>query len=85
MFRRLWKKAADALRAAEETVIVGYSLPPADAAVWTLLLTACVPARTTIVNPSASVIDRYARLLRLPTVPPPTTLDQWLRAHPVSN
>jgi hypothetical protein len=85
VFRGLWKKAADALRASEEIVIVGYSLPAADAAAWTLLLTSCVATRITVVDPSPSVVSRYGQLLRLATLPPPTTFDQWLRAHPVSS
>jgi hypothetical protein len=63
VFVRIWKMAAEALRSANRVVIVGYSLPPADSAAWTLLLANCDAARTTVVNPDASVMRRYRRLL----------------------
>ena len=64
-FSRLWKMAAGMLRSAEEITIIGYSLPPADNAAWTLLHTTCDPERTMIVNPDKSILrNRYGRLLK---------------------
>ena len=65
VFNRLWKMASDALRNADEVTIIGYSLPPADSAAWTLLHTSCDRKHTTVVNPSKSVLrNRYGRLLK---------------------
>ena len=86
VFIRIWKMAAEALRAAHSIVIIGYSLPPADAAAWTLLLTNCDSSRTTVVNPDRSAMDRYRRLLfqRLPKMSnwaPPQYFRDWVLAQ----
>jgi len=83
VFVRMWKMAAEALRSANRVVIVGYSLPPADSAAWTLLLANCDAARTTVVNPDASVMRRYRRLLSkdLPKMSdwfPPQNFGDWV-------
>jgi hypothetical protein len=86
VFIRIWRLAAEALRSADRVAIIGYSLPPADSAAWTLLLTNCDAARTTVVNPDPSVMDRYRRLLiqRLPkwaNWPPPQNFADWIAAQ----
>jgi hypothetical protein len=86
VFIRMWRMAAEALRSANRVVIIGYSLPPADSAAWTLLLANCDAARTTVVNPDPSVMNRYRRLLmqRLPKMSvwtPPQYFAEWVVAQ----
>lgn len=78
VFSQIWKMAGEALRKASKIVIIGYSLPPADSAAMTLLLSNCEPNKVEVVNRSASVLERYRRLLKLPVLPPKRTLSQWL-------
>jgi len=64
VFNRLWRMAADALKCATKVVVIGYSLPSADSAAWTLLQTCCDRGRTDVVNPSKSVLmNQYGWLL----------------------
>lgn len=79
IFYRVWKMASKAIRDAEQVMIIGYSLPPADSAAWTLLHTNCERGRTTIVNPDKSVLNgRYGSLLKTPAFTPAMNLGQWL-------
>ncbi len=78
VFLQIWQIAGEALRKADKIVIIGYSLPPADSAAMTLLLSNCEPNKIEVVNPSANVLDRYRRLLKLPVLRPKRTLSQWL-------
>jgi len=79
VFNRLWRMASNALKDAEEVVVIGYSLPPADSAAWTLLHTNCTQGQTTIVNPSKSVLmNRYGNLLKLPAFTPAMNFGTWL-------
>lgn len=78
VFSQLWKMASEVLRQADETIIVGYSLPPADSAAMTLFLSNCDRKKMTVVNPDASTMDRYRRLFRLPILRPRQILEQWL-------
>lgn len=65
VFNKLWGMAASSLRNASEVVIIGYSLPPADSAAWTLIHTACDRQKTLVVNPSKSVLqNRYWPFLK---------------------
>ena len=74
--------ALDALRNAEEVTIIGYSLPPADSAAWTLLHTGCDRERTVVVNPSkADLMNRYSDLLKLPGFAPAMDLGAWLNTR----
>lgn len=86
VFIKMWRLAAEALRAADKVVIIGYSLPAADSAAWTLLLTNCNIERTTVVNPDASVMRRYRRLFmqqtpKMYTWSPPLYFADWIRAQ----
>jgi hypothetical protein len=79
IFNRLWRMALDSLRNADEVTIIGYSLPPADSAAWTLLHTGCERGRTIVVNPSkADLMNRYSNLLKLSTFAQPMDLGAWL-------
>lgn len=62
-FTDLWKKAAESLRNAEQIFIIGYSLPSADSAALTLLLTNCDRKKVRIVNPDQRTRHRLRRLL----------------------
>ena len=79
IFNRLWKRAAKALKVAEEVVVIGHSIPSADSAAWTLLQTCCDGARTKVVNPSKSVLmNRYGWLLHLPNFAEAMDFGAWL-------
>jgi hypothetical protein len=86
VFIKMWRLAAEALRSANRVVIIGYSLPPADSAAWTLLLTNCDAARTAVVNPDPSVMERYRRLLiqrppKMSVWTPPQSFGDWIAAQ----
>jgi hypothetical protein len=57
---QLWRRAAQALRGAERVFVVGYSLPTADSAALTLLLTNLDRGIGRIVNPDAATKMRLA-------------------------
>jgi len=82
IFSRLWKDALDALKSADKVIIVGYSLPSADSAAWTLLHTGCERGKVDVVNPSRSVLmNQYANLLTIPMVARPMKMGEWLDSH----
>jgi hypothetical protein len=79
IFNRLWRMALEALRNAEDVTIIGYSLPPADSAAWTLLHTGCERGRTVVVNPSkADLMNGFSDLLEIPSFITPMDLGGWL-------
>ncbi len=78
VFIGLWKKAAEALREAEHTYIIGYSLPKADVASLTLLLTTLRRGTVTVVNPTRRDVARLSRLFSGNMFGEPLTLRQWL-------
>jgi len=79
IFPRVWALASEALRRADEVTVIGYSLPAADSAAWTLLHTSCERGRTTVVNPSKSVImSRYAHLVTVATFAKAIDFGTWL-------
>jgi hypothetical protein len=79
IFSQIWKDALHALQNADEVTIIGYSLPDADSAAWTLLHTGCARGQTVIVNPSKSVLtNNYAALLNIPILAKPMTMGEWL-------
>lgn len=80
VFVGIWRAASEALRAAEQVAIIGYSLPPADSAAWTLLLTSCDDRKTTVVNPDRAVMSRYRIVLKLPVLRPAQDFATWLRS-----
>jgi hypothetical protein len=59
----LWRKAAEALRAANRIYVVGYSLPPADSAALTFLVTNSDRKKVTIVNNDKATCIRLRQLL----------------------
>ena len=82
-FVALWQKAAQVLREAERTFIIGYSLPKADAAALTLLLTSVRRGSVTVVNPTGKDVMRLGRLFCGGPLGGAVTLEQWLAAgHP---
>jgi len=60
----LWRQAAEALRSADRVFVVGYSLPGADSAALTLLLTNLRRGVGRIVNPDGGTKMRLAQLLQ---------------------
>jgi hypothetical protein len=79
---RLWKRAAEVLRSAQEVYVVGYSLPKADSAALTLLITNCDPSRTRIVNQSVSDNHRLRRLLSAEIIGPAIRFEEWVKELP---
>jgi hypothetical protein len=63
-FPDLWRKAAQALRHAERTYLVGYSLPKADVAALTLFLTNCSRGSVRVINPNRGAKMRLGSLLQ---------------------
>jgi hypothetical protein len=64
VFPDLWRKAAQVLREAERTYVVGYSLPKADTAALTLFLTNCNRGRACVINPNGGVKMRLGSLFQ---------------------
>jgi hypothetical protein len=64
VFPDLWRKAAQALRQAERTYIVGYSLPRADVAALTLFLTNCKRGTVYVINPDGGAKLRLGSLFQ---------------------
>ena len=81
VFADLWRQAADALKAAEGVTVIGYSLPGADVAAWTLLKTTCDGARVQIVNSCSDANERLRRMLGAAPGPPLSFAD-WLAKTP---
>lgn len=78
VFIKLWQQAAQALREAEHTFIIGYSLPKADVAALTLLLTTLHRGTVTVVNPTGRVVVRLGRLFGANLFAKALTIEQWL-------
>jgi hypothetical protein len=80
----LWQSAAQALRIADEVVVIGYSLPPADSAVLTLLMTNCRGTKVKVVNPDTAVSFRIRQLLSSvqEKFRDPESLETWLDSVP---
>jgi hypothetical protein len=79
IFSRLWKGALNALKRADRVTIIGYSLPSADSAAWTLLHTGCERGQVDVVNPSRSVLmNHYANLFKIPMMARPMKMGEWL-------
>ena len=80
---KAWHLAAEALRKAEDVTIIGYSLPEADSAARTLLLTSCNPEKVRVVNKDREAVRRLWRLFR-PSTPhdEPKSFEQWLDEVP---
>lgn len=72
----LWRAASTALTTAEEVVVIGYSLPKADVAAQTLLLSVPKSAPFTVVNPSGK--GHYEEVLGRGVVERKQTLETWL-------
>jgi hypothetical protein len=64
VFPNLWRMAAHALRQAERTYVIGYSLPRADVAALTLFVTNCNQGATCVVNPDGGVKIRLGSLFQ---------------------
>lgn len=80
---KVWRLAAEALRKAEDITIIGYSLPEADIAARTLLLTNCDPEKLTIVNKDREAVRRLWRLFKPFTLhEEPKLFQQWLDEVP---
>jgi hypothetical protein len=80
VFVELWQKAAETLRKADHTYIIGYSLPKADAAVLTLLLTNTRRGSVTVVNSDKHAVMRLGRLFSSNPFGRALTLEEWLQA-----
>ncbi len=63
LVRGQWLILGKRLRDAERMICVGYSLPPTDSLVHSLLATTCIDREVVIVNSSAKAPEHYAGLL----------------------
>jgi len=82
IFVWLWKAAAEALRKADEIVVIGYSLPKADSAALTLFLTNSDRAKVRIVNSDPDDNYRLRQLLSNDPLSPPQCFEDWLGKAP---
>lgn len=78
VFVKLWQKAAEVLRDAEHAYILGYSLPKADVAALTLLLTTLHEGQVSVVNPNRHSMMRLGRLFGANPFAKALTLEEWL-------
>lgn len=78
VFTKLWRTAAKALREAERVFVIGYSLPPADSAAVTLLVTNCERAKVRVINPSVPDSHRLRALLSTEVPLDPVSFEEWL-------
>ena len=75
----VWRQAFEALRCAEEIVVIGYSLPAADSAASVLLADGAAGKPLTLVDPNcAELCIRYERLVAGSSVSPVERLEQFL-------
>jgi len=82
---KVWRLAAEALRKAEGITVIGYSLPEADSAAGTLLLTNCDPEKLTVVNTDPEAVRRLWSLFKPFTMEgEPKSFEQWLDEVPGS-
>jgi hypothetical protein len=72
----LWRAASAALATAGEVVVIGYSLPKADVAAQTLLLSVPESVPFTVVNPSGK--GHYEDVLGRGVIERKQTLEDWL-------
>lgn len=77
---KLWIMAAEVLRSAREVFVIGYSLPKADSAAMTLLLTNSNRNAVRIVNQNTTANHRLRRLLSGQRIGPCTRFEDWVQA-----
>ena len=78
-WKQIWTRAGEALRAADELIVCGYSLPESDTAIRALLLaSASSPFAITVVDPCLEVADRWESLLSRPVRHHAATVEDWL-------
>jgi hypothetical protein len=66
ILKKFWKLAAAALTTADELVLMGFSLPPTDLLVTSMLATALPRScKITPVNPDPGVVDRLVAALQI--------------------
>lgn len=87
LFSSLWRQAAEALARADEVTIIGYSLPAADSAALTLLITTCDQFKVRVVNHNPGTNMRLLQLLARKSgkhwlARPPISFEDWLRGVP---
>lgn len=75
----LWRAASAALTTAEGVVVIGYSMPKADVAAQTLLLSVPKSAPFTVVNPSGK--GHYEDVLGRGITERKQTLEAWLTSR----
>jgi hypothetical protein len=83
VFEKLWRLAGEALRVAEEVTVIGYSLPAADSAALSLLVTNCTRSRIRVINSNWAVTQRLRRLLSSElTIADVVSFEEWLASSP---
>lgn len=85
-----WVRALDMVRAADQIIVIGFSLPPTDLRPRILLQLAKLnrqqPPLFHIVDPEAMALcDRFHKLTGIDAEPFDGTLTQWLQQRPSSN
>jgi hypothetical protein len=80
VFISLWQRAAEELRKADHTFMIGYSLPRADSAALTLLLTNQRRGKMTVVNPSGGTEMRLGSLFGANPFAQTLRFEDWVDA-----
>lgn len=75
---RLWQEASAALRNASAIYIIGYSLPRADSAALTLLITSCERNKVTIINRNKQAYWRLRKLLSKQVIGSPADFQSFV-------
>jgi hypothetical protein len=78
----IWKQAINAIISANEIVIIGYSLPPADSASQLLLATSVRisnASKITVIDPCGDVHDKYKNVFQQDIQEEHVTFDNWMK------
>ena len=78
----IWKQAVNAIISANEIIIIGYSLPPADSASKQLLATSVRNSnvsRITVIDPCGDVHDKYKKFFQSDIQEESVTFDNWMK------
>ena len=78
----IWERAFQALQQANELIIIGYSLPEADAAAKIFLASAIRKSKMpsiTVVDPCGSVFDKFSALFGKEIVKKKMPFEEWVK------
>jgi hypothetical protein len=80
----IWKQSIEALRQSNELIIIGYSLPEADAAAYAFLTSGVYNSQltaVTVVNRDKSVFDKFEMVLGKKVIKKRMTFEEWIKEY----